>query len=133
MKKQPSSSGPSGAPHPGARRNSMLVWWVAIVATAAAVWAVLVLSGATDGATALKGVGGALIIVAGLVDGFVRHRKRTRSRQLASSPEAIRQQVDTDSIRAARERRGEVYAVKELRKQMPQLSLADAVKTVRSL
>jgi hypothetical protein len=56
-----------------------------------------------------------------------------RRRRAPRLPPAPLNPDEATTIRAERERRGEVAAIKLLRKQRPELSLADAVQLMRSL
>ncbi|MFC4494152.1 hypothetical protein ACFPA8_08395 [Streptomyces ovatisporus] len=111
----------------------MLMIFLGLLAVAACVWLVLVLTDAAEPSDALVAVGGAFVILAAITDATIRHKRQARQKQRFPSVDAIRRHVDSDALRQVRDQKGEVPAVKELRKQVPEVSLADAVKVIRSL
>jgi len=109
--------------------------WVG-VAAAAALFCVL-----ASWATGEPGVGlifgGLALLVAALaaLSNWQRDRTRTLrfSRELGGSLDRARSTLDVERIRRLRDDDGEAVALRELRRQLPQLSLDQLVELLRSL
>ncbi|SCK37514.1 hypothetical protein H181DRAFT_03186 [Streptomyces sp. WMMB 714] len=59
--------------------------------------------------------------------------RRQKQRAGSMSLDDVRDRIDTDAVRSVKASKGEVSAVKELRRQEPRLSLKDAMEMVRQL
>lgn len=120
-------------PHkPLSRNRLMLMWFAAILVVAVGIWLGLVLTETSDPASATFTVAGICVFLAAVVDMATRKR-RSRGRQRFQSLDDLRKHVDSDALRTMRDRDGEVRAIKELRRQVPGASLADATHVVRGL
>jgi hypothetical protein len=130
---QPRDNASGGTPpSPRSQNRTMLMVFLGLLALAAVAWLVLVLTDAAKPSDALVTVGGAFVILAAITDATMRHKRQARQSRPFSVDDILRQ-VDGDALRRLRDEKGEVPAVKELRKQVPGASLLDATKVVRGL
>ncbi|GGO47719.1 hypothetical protein GCM10012287_20990 [Streptomyces daqingensis] len=133
MNNQPRGNASGGTPPgPQSQNRTMLKIFLGLLVVAAVAWLALVLTDAAKPSDALVTVGGAFVILAAITDATMRHKRQARQRSPFSLDD-IRQRVDSDALRQLRDSKGEVPAVKELRKQVPEASLLDATKVIRSL
>jgi hypothetical protein len=85
------------------------------------------------------GLGAAAVVVlvtaiaAGSRTSDVRAKQASFIEAFGGSLDAVRHVLDLDHLRAVRESQGELHAVREVTKQVPQLTLAQAVDLVRAL
>lgn len=107
-----------------------LIWFVSLLLTAVAAVLLLSLTGATSTESALNIVAWIFIPAAVGLNFWIR---RQRQRANSMSLDDVRARIDADTVRSVKASKGEVPAVKELRRQEPRLSLKDAVELVRSL
>lgn len=114
-------------------RNNPALWFAAILGVAGGAWFLLVFAGGLDSSTSLIAVAVGLLIVSFGTSTVVRSRRRAPGRRQAPSPEELHGLVDADALRAVRDGRGGATAAHELRRRVPGLSLADAVKFVDGL
>jgi len=128
---KPRESAPDRRTAPRSSTSKALLGTAAVLAVAAGVWLLLTLTGVASAGSALTMIAWVLIPLAVGFDLWTR-RKRRRRAQPASLDDA-RRQIDTVALRVMKDQKGEVRAVKEVRRQVPGLSLADAVQLVRSL
>jgi hypothetical protein len=133
MNTQHQGGDPGDDRSPRSPRPLMLPLFVAILAAAGLVWAVLVLSGVSDIDDSLIGVAWVLILLSFGLNTWMRKKQRDRYRRRFPSLDALRHHVDADALRAVRDQRGQTQAVKQLRQQFPEVPLADAVKLIKSL
>ncbi|WP_314176900.1 hypothetical protein [Streptomyces winkii] len=131
MNNKPSEGAPGKPAAPRSSVSKALLGTAAVLAVAAVAWLLLTATGVTDGKTAITIVAWVLVPVAIAVDLWTRSRRR-RNAQPASLDDA-RRRIDTVALRVMKEQKGEVRAVKEARRQVPGLSLADATQLVRGL
>ena len=79
------------------------------------------------------------ILVVAVVGGWLldRSQKAKRSqaldRRFGQSLDNVRAHIDVEALRHVRDTRGELQAVRALRKQVPELNLAQAAELVRTL
>jgi len=107
-----------------------LIWFVSLLTAAVAGVLLLSLTGTTTTETAISIVAWIFIPIAvGLNIWLRRQKQRARS----MSPDDVRDRIDADAVRSVKASKGEVSAVKELRRQEPRLSLKDAMELVRQL
>jgi hypothetical protein len=111
----------------------MLLWFIAILVAAGAVWGLLTITEVTDASTSLIAVAWTLILLALAVDIWTRSKRRSRYRQRFPTLDDLHGSVDAEALRAVRDRDGEIPAVRQLRRSFPEVPLADAVKVVRGL
>lgn len=90
----------------------------------------LSLSGLTTTETAVNIVGWTLLPPAAAFSVWLR---RQRKRRISMAFEDVRDRVDAAALRSLRAGKGEMEAVKELRRQEPRLSVADAQQLLRRL
>ncbi|OEV11001.1 hypothetical protein AN218_14915 [Streptomyces nanshensis] len=109
-----------------------MYWFVGLLLLAVAVVLALTLTGTPIGA-AIQIMAWIYVPIAVVVNFWLRRRKRLAMPQLSMSLDDVRDRVDTDGLRSVKANKGEVSAVKELRRQEPMLSLKDAVDLVRQL
>ncbi|MCH6162953.1 hypothetical protein [Streptomyces marispadix] len=107
-----------------------LIWFLSLLSVAAAVILLLSLTGATTPETAVTIVAWTFVPAAGIVSVWVR-RQRQRANSMALDD--VRERIDVEAVRSVKASKGEVRAVKELRRQEPRLSLKDAAELVRQL
>ncbi len=111
----------------------MLLWFVALLAAAGLLWLLLVVSGVTEGGTSLTAVAWTLLVLSFGVSSWARSKQRQRYRQRFPSLDDVRRHVDTEALRTVRDRDGQAVAVRQLRRQVPEVPLADATKLIKSL
>lgn len=76
----------------------------------------------------------AVCVLAGwLIDRAQKARRRRAFDTTYGSLDRVSAQIDRGALRVIRETRGEINAVRELRRQVPELSLGQAVELVRGL
>lgn len=107
-----------------------LIWFVSLLLAAGAGVLLLSLTGVTTPETAISIVAWIFIPAALGLNFWIR---RQRQRAGSMSLDDVRDRIDADTVRSVKASKGEVPAVKELRRQEPRLSLKDAVELVRSL
>ena len=107
-----------------------LIWFVSLLTGGATVALLLSLTGTTKPETAINIVAWTFLPAAAAVGLWVR---RQRQRAGSMSLDDVRTRIDTEAVRSAKASKGEVYAVKVLRRQEPRLSLKDAAELVRQL
>lgn len=85
-------------------------------------------------------VAGALLMLASILCGGTAETRAVRQRQYrayeekyGASLEQVRTRVDTHAVRRMRDEKGDVHAVRMLRRQAPEVPLKDAVKLVQDL
>ncbi|WP_155859434.1 hypothetical protein [Cellulomonas sp. KRMCY2] len=126
----PSASDPAAA----ARRRLARLVLAAILGVVALV---LLWAGVTQGSAVALVV--AALALASAAGGLlsVRHDRVRRARDLArtfgGSPDAAAESLDQDAIRVLRDTQGELVAAREVRRQLPMLSLDQVAHIVRSL
>lgn len=133
MNDQPRDDAADKSRKPLTRNKLMLMWFAAILVVAVGTWLGLVLTETSDPASATFTVAGICVFLAAIVDMATRSKRRSHGQQRFQSPDDLRKHVDSDALRTVRDRDGEVRAIKELRRQMPGASLADATHVVRGL
>ncbi|RAJ63567.1 hypothetical protein K378_03682 [Streptomyces sp. Amel2xB2] len=114
---------------PRSLKKLELISFVSLVAVAIAGILLLSLTG-TAIATAVNIVAWIFIPVAAVFNIWLRKQKRRNS---SMSFEDVLNRIDPDAVRSVKANKGEVSAVKELRRQEPRLSLKDAVDLVKQL
>lgn len=133
MNPQPRSAAPSGRPPSRSRGVATALWFAAITAAAALGWLLLVVTTAAGAMTSLKIVAWVTIALCLGTSLLARHRLKRRYRQRFPSLDDLRRHVDTDGLRTVRDRDGQDRAVRAVRRGIPGIPLADAVRLVKSL
>jgi hypothetical protein len=107
-----------------------LIWFLSLLAVAAAGILLLSLTGAATPAKAVTIMAWVFVPLAlGLSFWLRRQKQRANSMAL----DDVRDRIDVEAVRSVKASKGEVRAVKELRRQEPRLSLKDAAELVRQL
>jgi hypothetical protein len=107
-----------------------MIWFLSLLGVAAAGILLLSLTGAATPETAITIVAWIFVPLAlGLSFWLRRQKQRANSMAL----EDVRERIDVEAVRSVKASKGEVRAVKELRRQEPRLSLKDAAELVRQL
>jgi hypothetical protein len=109
-----------------------MYWFVGLLVLAVAVVLALTLTGTPIGA-AVQIMAWIYVPIAVGVNFWLRRQKRLAMPQQSMSLDEVRQRIDADTVRSVKANKGEVSAVKELRRQEPRLSLRDAMELVRQL
>ncbi|WP_199423896.1 hypothetical protein [Actinotalea solisilvae] len=98
---------------------------------------VLLATGVREGVWVALALAGIALLGAVGAAAFSAQDRRRRREQLAvafgGSLEAARASIDQDALRALRDTEGELVATRAVRRQLPMLSLQQAVDLVRSL
>ncbi len=134
-------SAPAGPAAAGAsRRRARLAWTVVLgvaVLGLVGVAVVLLATGVREGVWVALALAGIALLGAVGAAAFSAQDRRRRREQLAvafgGSLEAARASIDQDALRALRDTEGELVATRAVRRQLPMLSLQQAVDLVRSL
>lgn len=127
MKNQPRNGRPTDAQ---SLKRFELISFVSLLTVAAAGVLLLSLTDTTSTETAINIVAWIFIPIAVGVNLWLRRQKQ---RANSMSLDDVRDRIDTDAVRSVKASKGEVWAVKELRRQEPRLSLKDAAELVRGL
>jgi hypothetical protein len=107
-----------------------MIWFLSLLGVAAAGILLLSLTGAATPETAITIVAWIFVPLAlGLSFWLRRQKQRANSMAL----DDVRERIDVEAVRSVKASKGEVRAVKELRRQEPRLSLKDAAELVRQL
>ncbi|QPP06249.1 hypothetical protein G4Z16_07395 [Streptomyces bathyalis] len=107
-----------------------LIWFVSLLSAAVVGFLLLSLTGTTTPGTAITIIAWIFVPAALLLNIWLR---RQRQRANSMSLDDVRDRIDADAVRSVKASKGEVPAVKELRRQEPRLSLKDATELVRQL
>ncbi|NLU76541.1 hypothetical protein HCC61_28620 [Streptomyces sp. HNM0575] len=129
MKNQPRDGQTSDA---RSLKTIEMYWFVGLLILAVAVVLGLSLTGTPIG-EAIQIMAWIYVPLAVVVSFWLRRRKRLTMPQQSTSLDDVRDRIDTDAVRSVKASKGEVRAVKELRRQEPRLSLKDAVEMVKQL
>jgi hypothetical protein len=128
---KPREGAPDRRTAPLSSTAKALLGTAAVLAAAAGGWLLLTLTGVASAKSAVMIVAWVLVPLAVAVDLWARSKRRRRTPP--PSLDDARRQIDTVALRVMKDQKGEVRAVKEARRQVPGLSLADAAQLVRSL
>lgn len=109
-----------------------MYWFVGLLALAVAVVLALSLTGTPVGA-AVQIMAWIYVPIAVVVSFWLRRQKRLAMPHESMSLDDVRARIDVEAVRSVKASKGEVRAVKELRRQEPRLSLKDAAELVRQL
>lgn len=106
------------------------LWFATLVAFAGAVYFL----------THTAYVPGCLLLLASALCGGVAETRETRRRQerayedkFGSSLDQVRSSIDVQAVRRVRDEKGDVPAIRVLRRQAPEVPLKEAVKLVQGL